>query len=152
MKRVFLVLSVVMFFPEAKSEEAEEEGPVLTLDRLLSKSEQAEMGLHKLTEEEKGRLRDYVVEMFIAGVEEGKRQAGSAEFSQVIQSQIDGDFEGWEGETIVKLMNGQIWQQSEFYYHYHYAFMPDVLIYSSGGVYKMIVEGVDKAIGVTQLR
>jgi hypothetical protein len=70
----------------------------------------------------------------------------------VIESQIEGDFEGWEGETIVKLTNGQIWQQSEYYYYYRYAFMPKVLIFKSGGVYKMKVEGVEKPVGVTRLR
>ena len=70
----------------------------------------------------------------------------------VIESQIEGDFEGWEGETIVKLMNGQIWQQSEYHYHYHYAFMPKVLIFRSGGGYKMKVEGVEKAVAVKQLK
>jgi hypothetical protein len=50
----------------------------------------------------------------------------------VIESKVDGDFEGWEGETIIKLLNGQIWQQTEYYYHYHYAYMPDVLVYRSG--------------------
>lgn len=69
-----------------------------------------------------------------------------------IESQVDGDFEGWEGETIVKLMNGQIWQQTEYYYHYHYAFMPKVTILKSGAGYKMIVDGVPKAIGVTRLK
>ena len=34
--------------------------------------------------------------------------------SDVIESQIDGEFEGWEGETIFKLTNGQIWQQAEY--------------------------------------
>jgi len=28
---------------------------------------------------------------------------------------------GWDGETIVKLINGQIRQQTEYHYHYHYA-------------------------------
>lgn len=79
----------------------------------------------------------------------GSRKAPSPE---VIESQIDGDFEGWEGETIVKLTNGQIWQQSEYYYHYHYAFMPEVLIFRSGGGYKMKVDGVEKSVGVSQLK
>ena len=79
----------------------------------------------------------------------GSRQAPSTE---VIESQIEGDFEGWEGETIVKLMNGQIWQQTEYYYHYHYAFMPNVLIFRSGGGYKMKVDGVEKAVGVSRLK
>lgn len=68
-----------------------------------------------------------------------------------IESQIDGDFEGFEGETIFKLMNGQIWQQSEYWYHYHYAFMPNVIIYKSGSGYKMKVDGVDKSIGVVRI-
>ena len=75
-----------------------------------------------------------------------------AEPVDVIESRIDGDFEGWDGETIVKLMNGQIWQQIEYYYHYHYSFMPDVLIYRSGGGYKMKVDGIRKSVGVIQLR
>ena len=70
----------------------------------------------------------------------------------VIESRTDGDFEGWEGETIVKLENGQIWQQSEYHYEYYYAFMPDVLIFKSGSGYKMWVEGVKKAVGVEQLK
>lgn len=70
----------------------------------------------------------------------------------VIESQIDGDFEGWEGETIVKLMNGQIWQQTEYYYRYHYSFMPKVLIIKSGGSYKMKVDGIEKLIRVQRLR
>ena len=70
----------------------------------------------------------------------------------VIETRIDGDFEGWEGETVVRLMNGQVWQQTEFHFHYHYAFMPRVLIYRSGGGYKMKVDGVEKAVGVTRLR
>jgi hypothetical protein len=66
-----------------------------------------------------------------------------------IESRIDGEFEGWEGETIVKLMNGQIWLQTE--YHYHYAYMPEVLIYSSGSGYKMKVDGVNRAVGVRRI-
>lgn len=73
-------------------------------------------------------------------------------YTNIIESQVDGDFEGWEGETIIRLMNGQIWQQTEYYYYYHYSFMPEVLIYKSDYSYKMKVNGVDKAIGVTRLK
>jgi len=72
--------------------------------------------------------------------------------NDVFESKIDGDFEGWEGETIVKLMNGQIWQQVEYYYTYTYSFMPNALVYKTGGIYKMKVDGVDKAIGVMRLK
>lgn len=30
--------------------------------------------------------------------------------TNIIETFIDGDFNGWEGNTIVKLQNGQIWQ------------------------------------------
>ena len=72
--------------------------------------------------------------------------------NSVIESQIDGEFNGFEGETIFKLMNGQIWQQVEYYYHYHYSYMPKVLIYKSGSIFKMKIDGIDKAINVIRLK
>lgn len=71
--------------------------------------------------------------------------------TDVIKSKIDGDFEGWEGETIFKLTNGQIWQQDSYDYHYHYSFMPEVLIFKSGSRYQMQVEGIDKTIYVKKI-
>jgi hypothetical protein len=70
----------------------------------------------------------------------------------VIETKIDGEFEGWDGETIFKLANGQIWQQDSYSYTYHYAYSPDVLIYYISGRYKMRVEGVDDFIYVTRLK
>lgn len=78
--------------------------------------------------------------------------ASAAPSGSAIETKVDGEFNGWEGETIVKLMNGQIWQQTEYYYHYHYAYMPDVILYNSGGGWKMKVEGVDKAVRVQKLK
>lgn len=70
----------------------------------------------------------------------------------VIESRIDGEFEGWEGETIFKLMNGQIWQQVTYSYTYHYDYMPEVLIYPSQGFCMLQVEGIDKTIAVQRLK
>jgi hypothetical protein len=72
--------------------------------------------------------------------------------SRAIESKIDGDFNGWEGETLVKLTNGQIWKQTQYHYEYHYAYMPTVLVYNSGGGYKMKVEGTEQAVGVERLK
>jgi hypothetical protein len=76
----------------------------------------------------------------------------SVQSGDVIESQIDGEFEGWEGETIIKLMNGQIWQQTEYHYNYHYAYAPKVILYRSGGGYKMKIDGTDQAVGVARLK
>ncbi|EPW2952123.1 hypothetical protein ACXHAC_001136 [Pseudomonas aeruginosa] len=59
----------------------------------------------------------------------------------VVESQINGDFNGWEGETAYQLTNGQIWKQSSYSYEYTYSYMPEVLIYNTGSGYKMQVEG-----------
>ena len=71
--------------------------------------------------------------------------------AQVIKTQIDGDFEGWEGETIFKMMNGQIWQQSSYAYMYHHAYSPEVIIYETSRGYMMKVDGVEETINVIKL-
>lgn len=71
---------------------------------------------------------------------------------EVIKTQINGDFEGWEGETIFKMMNGQIWQQTSYDYTYHYAYSPEVLIYEFDGSWVMKVEDFDETINVILLK
>lgn len=70
----------------------------------------------------------------------------------LIESHIEGTFEGWDGETIFKLDNGQIWQQATYAYTYHYAYRPKVYIVKSYGAYKMVVEGVSGSIFVRRLK
>jgi hypothetical protein len=73
--------------------------------------------------------------------------------TQAIQSRIDGDFEGWDGEKIYKLSNGQIWQQIDGHYHYHFAYAPEVIIYAEGQGYKMkVMDDDDQSVAVRQLR
>nr|WP_298659487.1 hypothetical protein [uncultured Flavobacterium sp.] len=69
-----------------------------------------------------------------------------------IETQIEGDFEGWDGETIFQMTNGMIWQQSSYDYRYHYAYRPDVLIYSKSGTYYMRVEDVNDEIEVVRIK
>jgi len=70
----------------------------------------------------------------------------------VVESFIEGEFTGWDGETIFRLTNGQIWQQSSYAYMYHYAYRPKVLIYKSRNIYKMKVDGVSQTINVRRLK
>lgn len=64
---------------------------------------------------------------------------------------VDGDFKGWNGESIIKLTNGEFWKQSEYYYEYLYAFMPNVTLIHSPTGYKMKVDGIDKEVSVEKL-
>jgi len=69
--------------------------------------------------------------------------------SGVVESKIDGEFNGWEGETVYKLENGQVWQQSKYKYKYKYKYRPDVLIFKDGTRWKIQVEGLDEIVEVT---
>ena len=85
--------------------------------------------------------------------EKGFSGSSSINFTgQVLETQIDGDFEGWEGETIFKMIDGTIWQQMSYDYTYHYSFMPDVIIYKKNGAFYMRVEDVEDEIQVIQIK
>ena len=69
----------------------------------------------------------------------------------IVESTVDGAFNGWDGKTIIVLTNGQIWEQAEYHYEYHYAYRPDVLIYKTGDRYMMQIEGTDEAVRVNRI-
>ncbi|MDQ6879372.1 MAG: hypothetical protein M3082_17095 [Candidatus Dormibacteraeota bacterium] len=78
--------------------------------------------------------------------------AAPASSGGVVESRIDGEFTGWDGETLFKLQNGQIWQQTSYAYIYHYAYSPTVIIYQSSGGWRLRVDGVAGTITVQRLR
>lgn len=130
--------------------------PQIDIRTLMSVAQFQQTGLTKLTDTELQALNRWL-SSFAVGVlndSTGKPHNGTpgANTPEVVESKIDGEFNGWEGETIFKLANGQIWQQSSYAYTYHYAFRPDVLIFRTSGGYKMHVEGVDQTIYVVRLR
>ena len=83
--------------------------------------------------------------------EESELTAGPSS-SGMIETHIRGNFEGWDGDTVFILDNGQIWQQSSYAYTYHYAFRPKVFIFPAAGGHKMIVEGVSGSIQIKRIK
>ena len=69
---------------------------------------------------------------------------------KVIKSRIDGNFEGFEGETVYKMTNGTIWIQTDGRYKYKYAYSPQVLLYKLDATWKLAVKGI--TVSVEQLR
>jgi hypothetical protein len=64
---------------------------------------------------------------------------------EVIESNIEGDFKGWDGATKFKLQNQQEWQQdAPTGTIFKNLYKPAVLIYLSSEGYKMKIEGVDE--------
>jgi hypothetical protein len=115
--------------------------------QLMSASEFDAAGLRKLSDSELQTLNTWLAQFGVKLLTAS--DAGST--PAVIESKIDGEFQGWDGETIFKLINGQIWQQSSYQYYYHYAYMPRVMIYRTDGGYKMKVDGVDQSVYVKRI-
>ncbi|QCO68451.1 hypothetical protein E5843_12970 [Luteimonas yindakuii] len=80
------------------------------------------------------------------------QSASSLSNDGIVESKIDGEFNGWEGETIFKLRNGQIWQQIDGRYKYKYKYSPAVLLIPRGNHHEMRVEGMDVAVRVVRLK
>lgn len=77
---------------------------------------------------------------------------GGDNCNPVIESQIDGDFNGWDDDTIFKLTNGEIWEQVEYDYEYEYAYMPDVIIYPTNQGCRLKVSGMDDTVSVRRIK
>ncbi len=124
------------------------------LEQLLTKEEQGKLGISAMSPDNRDVMRGALIRMFQQGYRagQGANRPSAPVGTGVVETQVDGEFNGWEGETIVKLMNGQIWQQTEYHYEYHYAYMPNVLVYPSAGGYKMKIDGTDQPVGVQRLR
>jgi hypothetical protein len=69
-----------------------------------------------------------------------------------IETQIDGTFEGWDGDTIWQMTNGQIWQQASIGVHVAIRVRPKLLIYQDGSQWKMKVEGENQTVAVKRIK
>lgn len=65
--------------------------------------------------------------------------------NNVIESNINGQFNGWDGKSVYSLGNGQVWQQAEYHYEYRYEYAPEVIIYEiSSGTYMSVADTLAK--------
>lgn len=83
-------------------------------------------------------------------VVDGLNDYVEVEQTTAIKSRIISEFNGWSGDTIFELQNGQIWKQAKYKYKYFYAYQPRVLIVKVGSKYIMNVKG--KTIQVNKIK
>lgn len=69
----------------------------------------------------------------------------------VIRSRIDGEFEGFDGDALFRLANGQIWQQVRYRYKYRYKYRPHIEIRREGSKYMMYVPFMGESIQVKRV-
>ena len=107
---ILIMLASAFFIASTTIGIGQEDDP---LDRLLSRDQQVKLGVTTMRPDQRELLRKVLANSFRQGYETGKRdgllpgaQTPVAQPNQVIERRVDGDFSGWEGETIVKLTNG----------------------------------------------
>ena len=54
---------------------------------------------------------------------------------------LDGEFKGWDGSSVYRLTNGQVWEQTAYKYEYKYAYRPEAIVYEASSGTLMAVEG-----------
>lgn len=153
MKSVLYLFGIVLVSVSAGAIVRNQQRDIIRVRNVMDAKTFQAAGLHKLTPSELQQLdlwatdfRNTVTQIVVDKVNK------QAQATSVIETQIDGEFKGWDGDTIFKLANGQIWQQSSYDYTYEYDYNPDVLIYKSGRVYKMHVKGVKDVVEVKRLK
>lgn len=128
---------------------------IAPLEQLSTKQERAKLGVAAMSPERREALEGALLRTVRQGqsaAQQADRSRGITAGAGAVETQVDGDFIGWEGQTIVKLSNGQVWRQTEYHYEYHYAYIPKVRIFRSASGYQMRVDGTSKPIGVERLR
>ncbi len=132
---------------------AEEKFP--GIENLMSAEDFKNSGLEQLDERELKTLNNWLVN-YTAGhaqvmlrTNEEVKEAQTAAESDIV-TRIQGDFDGWSGDTVFRLENGQVWRQRlRGRYYYKGSPNPEVRISRNiMGFYKLTVTETGKSIGV----
>jgi hypothetical protein len=136
------------------------QSPILQLriDQIMSQREMQDTGVSTLTPAQRRALNEWLNRYTIRVMEAALKPSisdttvGRTSCSPAIESTISGEINGWDGETVFKLDNGQIWEQAEYSYTYFYAYRPDVTIYQTSSGCRMKVEDEDETILVRRIK
>jgi hypothetical protein len=131
--------------------------PLLTVDKVMTPQEMRDTGIFALSPIQKQAFNEwlnrYSVKVFRVGSQEQTTDSSArSSCSPAVESNISGEIEGWDGDTIFKLDNGQIWQQAGYDYTYFYAYHPDVTIYPTTAGCRMKVEDETGTVLVKRIK
>lgn len=147
-----LFASTILFAPAAFAQAAGPERPA-RITYLMSPKELEATGLRSLTSDQIDALSAWL-QQYRASAEWLAVTAAQGEdlvqTDEMIESRIDGEFDGWVGDTIFRLKNGQIWQQVSPSARYMFARDPKVTI--SAAPHRLRVEGMAIEVVVRRLR
>lgn len=70
----------------------------------------------------------------------------------IVEGQIVSDFNGFDGDAKFEFDNGQVWQQAEYKYSYHYSYRPDAMVVNGINGQVLHVDGMSESVGVRRIR
>jgi len=125
---------------------------------LMTPEEFRAAGLDKLSPQEIEALNRWVVAYTAKDAPEVRKKdvVVQAEVKKVdadgIKTRIVGDFRGWDGNTVFRLENGQVWKQRLAGQWFYRAQSPEVILRKNLlGYWTLKVVAADHSIGVTRL-
>jgi hypothetical protein len=126
------------------------------VEKLMSAEQFESAGLHKLTPAEREALDRWLVSYTAEEAPEMLRsnpEVRAAEEAIRIEARIKQPFNGWTGDTVFYLDNGQVWRQRLKGRYFHRGDDTAVVIEKNLlGYFKMTVVSSDKSVGVTRIR
>jgi len=92
----------------------------MKIEQVMTPKELQDTGVATLTASQRQALNDwlnrYTLKLLLAATQQEPTAPESrpvrSSCSPAIENRISGEIEGWDGDTIFKLDNGQIWQQA----------------------------------------
>jgi hypothetical protein len=132
----------------------------IKIEQVMTLQEMRDTGITTLTAAQRQSLNDwlnrYSLRIIVAATQKEQKPSESlpvrSSCSPAVESTISGEIEGWDGDTIFKLDNGQIWQQAEYEYTYFYEYRPEVTIYQTSAGCRMKVEDETDTVLVKRIK
>jgi hypothetical protein len=159
-RRTFLLILVLSALGAICVAVAQKAQSALTVEQVMTLQEMRESGISTLTATQKQAfnnwLNRYSLKLYTLATQQQLPNSGTSyvrsSCSPAIESTISGEIEGWDGNTVFKLDNGQIWQQTEYDYTYFYAYRPEVTIYQTSAGCRMKVEDETDTVLVKRIK
>jgi hypothetical protein len=164
MRRRWMVAALALMPAVASAQDAgpESRGPTVFVPdvsvlKLMSAEQFSAAGLSKLSPAELRSLSEWVRSHSLHVAELARTAALSPEPAPsgnpgVMETRMDGDFTGWDGGTVFRFTNGQVWRQVSFGTVRQFVRSPKVTLVATGGGWRLQVEGVPQSIYVSRVR
>lgn len=65
-----------------------------------------------------------------------------------VNGQISGATTGYHADAVFRLINGEVWKQSQYVYQYQYAYQPMARLFRHGGQQMLEISGMGQAVPV----